>query len=109
MKYRQDNDSMFLHAKINTVRKTMNDDAPNVFSNNGKLEWMLRCLLYATVDLGHKFKSKAKSFALIPRTCFDKLCASGTMKSNRQIHCLILARAAAFTSLHGIASSGFAR
>jgi hypothetical protein len=31
------------------------------------------------------------------------------MKSNKQAHCLILARAAAFTSLQGITSSGLAR
>lgn len=74
MKYRQDNDSMFLRAKINAVRKTMGDDAPNVIANNGMLKLMFRCQRYATVDLGHKFKSKAKSFALIPCTRFDELC-----------------------------------
>lgn len=68
MEYRQDNDSMFLRAKINAVRKTMGDDAPNVIANNGMLERMFRCQRYATVNLGYKFKSKAKPLALIPCT-----------------------------------------
>jgi len=38
MEYSQDNDAMFLRAKINTVWKTIGDNAPNVFANNGKLK-----------------------------------------------------------------------
>src|SRR3989338_1798692 len=109
MKYRQDNDAMFLCAKINAVWKTIGDDTPNALANNGKLEGVFRCQRYATVNIGHELNSKTNSLGLIPRTCFDELCTSGTMKSNVQAHCLILARAAAFTSLQGTTSSGLAR
>ena len=109
MEYCQDNDAMSLCAKINAVWKTIGDDTPNVLTNNGKLEGVFRCQRYATVNLGHKLNSKTDSLVLIPRTCFDELCTGGTMKSNGQAHCLILARAAAFTSLHGTTSSGLAR
>ena len=54
-------------------------------------------------------RARPTRFGLIPHTCFDELCTSGTMKSDRQAHWLILARAAAFTSLQGITSSGLAR
>jgi len=43
MKYCQDNDAMFLCAKINAVWKTIGDDTPNVPSNNDKLERMFGC------------------------------------------------------------------
>jgi hypothetical protein len=43
MKYRQDNNTMWLSTKINAVWKTIGDDTPNVFSNNGKLERAFRC------------------------------------------------------------------
>ncbi|MDO9054515.1 MAG: hypothetical protein Q7U37_11385 [Gallionella sp.] len=82
MKHRQDNDTLFLYAKIDAVWETMGDNAPNVCTNNGKLERMFRCQQYATVDLGYEFKSKAKSFALVPCICIDELCTGGTMKSN---------------------------
>ncbi|HEY4698161.1 MAG: hypothetical protein A3J49_15315 [Gallionellales bacterium RIFCSPHIGHO2_02_FULL_57_16] len=62
MEYRQDNDAMFLCAKINAVWKTIGDNAPNVLANNGKLERIFRCQRYATVNLGHELKSKAKTF-----------------------------------------------
>lgn len=38
LKYRQDNDAMFLRTKINAVRETIGDDTPNVLANDGKLE-----------------------------------------------------------------------
>ena len=60
MKHRQDNDTMFLSAKINAVRKAIGDNAPNVLANNGKLERVFRCQRYATVNLG------------------DELCTGGT-------------------------------
>ena len=72
MKYRQNNNAMFLCAKINAVWKTMGNNTPNVFANNGKLERVCRCLRYATVNLGHKLKSKSNSLGLIPCTCFDE-------------------------------------
>ncbi len=109
MKYCQDNNAMLLRTKINAVRKAICDDTSNVLANNGKLERMFSCQRYATVNLRHELKSKAKSLAFIPHTCFDELCTGGTMKSNGQTHCLILARAAAFTSLQGTTSLGFAR
>ena len=37
MKYCEDNDAMFLCAKINAVRETISDDAPNILANNGEL------------------------------------------------------------------------
>ena len=43
MKYRQDNNAMFLRAKINAVRKTIGDDTPNILANNGKLERVFGC------------------------------------------------------------------
>ena len=82
MEHRQNNNAMFLGTKINAVWKTMGNDSPNVFANNSKLEGMFRCQRYTTVNLGNKLKSKTNSLGLIPRTCFDKLCTSGTMKSN---------------------------
>jgi len=109
MKYCQDNDAMFFRAKINAVRKTISDDTPNILAHNSKLERVFRSQRHATVNLGDELKSKANSLGLIPRTCFDDLCTGGTMKSNGQAHCLILARAAAFTSLQGTTSSGLAR
>jgi hypothetical protein len=109
MKDRQDNDAMFFRAKINAVRKMIGDDTPNVLANNGKLERVFRCQRYAMVNLGDELKSKANSLGFIPRTCFDELRTGGTMKSNWKAHCLILARAAAFTSLQGTTSSGLAR
>ncbi len=105
----QDNDAMFLYAKIYAVRETIGDDTPNVLANNGKLERVFRGQRYTTVNFGHELESKANSLGLIPRTCFDELCTGSTMKSNKQTHCLILARAAAFTSFHGTTSSGLAR
>ncbi len=54
-------------------------------------------------------RARPTRFGLIPHTCFDELCNGGTIKSDRQAHLLILARAAAFTSLQGITSSGLAR
>ena len=91
MKYRQDNNAMILRAKINAVRETIGDDMPNILANNGKLERVFRCQRHATVNLGNELKSKANSLGLIPRTCFDELCTGGTMESDRQAHCLILA------------------
>jgi len=82
MKYRQDNDAMFLCAKINAVWKTIGDDTSNVLANNGKLERVFRCQRYTTVNLGHELKSKAKSLGLIPRASFCELCTGGTMKSD---------------------------
>lgn len=38
MKYRQNNNAMFLCAKIDAVWETIGDDTPNVLVNNGKLE-----------------------------------------------------------------------
>ena len=58
MKYRQDNDAMFLRTKINDVRETIGDDTPNVLANDGKLEMVFRCQRHATVNLGHELKSK---------------------------------------------------
>jgi len=109
MEYRQDNNAMFLCAKINAVRETIGDDTPNVLANNGKLERVFRCQRYATVNLAHELKSKTNSLGVIPRTGFDELCTGGAMKRNGQAHRLILARAAAFTSLQGTTSSGLAR
>ena len=74
MKYCKDNDAMFLCAKINAVRETICNDAPNVLADNCKLERMFRCQRHATVNLGNELKSKANSLGLIPRTCFDELC-----------------------------------
>ncbi|TXT23008.1 MAG: hypothetical protein FD134_2318 [Gallionellaceae bacterium] len=68
-----------------------------------------RCQRHTAVNLSNELKSKTNSLGFIPLTCFDELCASGTMKSNRKAHCLILARAAAFTSLQETTSSGLAR
>jgi len=82
MEYRQDNNAIFLRTKINTVWKTIGDDTPNVLANNGKLERVFRCKRYATVNLSHELKSKAKSLAFIPCTCFDELGAGGAMKSD---------------------------
>lgn len=82
MKYSQDNDAMFLRSKINTVWKTIGDDTPNVFSNNGKLERMFRRPQYAMVNLIHELKGKAEALAFVPCTCFDELGAGGTMKSD---------------------------
>ena len=62
-----------------------------------------------TMFLCEKIKSKANSFGFIPGACFDEFCTGGAMKINRQAHCLIFGRAAAFTSLHGTTSSGLAR
>jgi len=45
MKYRQDNDAMFLRAKINAIWETIGDDMPNILANNGKLERVFRCQL----------------------------------------------------------------
>lgn len=109
MKYRQDNNTMLLSAKIHAVREAICNDTPNVLANNGKLVWVFRCPRQATLDLVHELQSKADSLGLVPRTCFDELCTGGAMKSNRQTHCLILARAAAFTSLQEITSLGLAR
>lgn len=83
MKYRQDNNAMFLCTKINAVRKTIGDDTSNVLANNDKLERMFGCQRYATVNFSHELKSKAKSLAFIPYTCFDEFYASRTMKSDR--------------------------
>lgn len=82
MEYRQDNNAMLLRTKINAVWKTMGDDTLNVLANNGKLERVFRCQRYATVNLSRELKSKAKSLAFIPYTCFDELCTGGTMKSD---------------------------
>lgn len=82
MKYRQDNNAMLFRTKINTVRKTIGDNAPNILANDGKLERMFGCHRYATVYLSHKLTSKAKSLAFIPCTCFDELCAGVAMKSD---------------------------
>jgi len=110
MKYRQNNNAMFLCAKINTTGETMGDDMPNVFANNGKMEGLFRCQRDATVNLGNELNSPINSLGLIPRTCFTQLCTDGTMKkSNWQTQYLILARAAAFTSLHGTTSFGLTR
>lgn len=109
MKYRQDNDAAILCAEINAVRKMSGEDSPNVPADNGKLERVFRCQRHATVNFGHELKGKANSLRLIPRTCLDELRTGGTMKSDGQAHCLILARAAAFTSLQGTTSSGLAR
>ncbi len=38
MKHRQDNNAIFLRTKIRAVRKTVGDDTPNIFANNGKLK-----------------------------------------------------------------------
>jgi len=109
MKYRQDNNAMLFRTKINAVWKTIGNNTPNVLANNGKPEVMFRCQRYATVNLSNKLTSKAALLAFIPCACFIKLCTGDTMKSDWQAHCLILARAAAFTSLQGITSFGFAR
>lgn len=96
MKYCKDNDAMLLRAKINAVRETICNDAPNVLANNGKLERVFRCKRDTTINLSHELKSKTNSLGFMPHTCFDELCTGGTMKSNEQTHCLILARAAQF-------------
>jgi len=80
MKYCQDNNAVFLRTKINAVRETIDDDTPNVLENDGKLERVFRCQRHATVNLGHELKGKTNSLGFIPRTCFDELCAGGTMK-----------------------------
>ncbi len=85
------------------------DDTPNVLVNNGKLERMFRYQRYTTVNLSNEFKTEAASLAFIPYACFIKIGTGGTIKSDWQAHCLILARAAALTSLQGITSLGFAR
>lgn len=82
MEYCQDNNAVFLRTKINTVWKTIGDDAPNVLANNGKLVRMLRRPQYAAVNFGHELKSKAKPLAFIPCTCFNELSAGGAMKSD---------------------------
>ena len=82
MKYCQDNNAMFLCTKINTVWKTIGDDTSSVLANNGKLERMFGRPQYATVNLSDELKSKAKSLAFIPCTCFDELGAGGAMKSD---------------------------
>lgn len=82
MKYCQDNNAMFLRTKINTVWKTIGDDTSSVLANNGKLERMFGRPQYATVNLSDELKSKAKSLAFIPCTCFDELGAGGAMKSD---------------------------
>jgi len=82
MKYRQDNNAMLLRTKVNAVRKAIGNDTTNVLSNNGKLERMFSCQRYATFNFSHELKSKAKSLAFIPYTCFDEFCTSGTMKSD---------------------------
>ncbi len=38
MEYRQNNNAMFLRAKINAVRKAIGHNAPNVPANNRILE-----------------------------------------------------------------------
>ena len=38
MKYRQNNDAMFLFAEIDAIRKTIGDDTPNVLVNKDKLK-----------------------------------------------------------------------
>jgi hypothetical protein len=65
MKYRQDNNAMFLRAKINAVWKTMRDDTPNFFANNGKLERMFRCQRHATINLGNELKGRARPIRLV--------------------------------------------
>jgi hypothetical protein len=76
MEYRQDNNAMFLRTKINAVWKAIGDDTSNVLANNGKLERMLSRQRYATVNFSHELKSKAKSLAFIPYTCFDEFCTA---------------------------------
>ena len=109
MKYRQDYNALILRTKINAVRKTIGDDTPYVFANNGKLKRVFGCQRYTTVNLGNKLKSKTNSFCFIPRTGFDELCTGCPMKGDRQTHFPILERAAAFTSFQETTSSGFAR
>ncbi|MCG3776634.1 MAG: hypothetical protein JW395_3494 [Nitrospira sp.] len=104
MKYRQDNNAMLLRTKIHAVGEKIGDDTPNVLANNGTLERVFRCQRYATVNFSHGLKSKAKSLAFIPCTGFYELCTRGAMKSDGKAHGLILARAAAFTSLQGTTS-----
>jgi hypothetical protein len=82
MEYRQDNNAMLLRTKINAVWETIGDDTPNVLANNGKLERVLRCQRYATVNFSHELMSKAKSLAFIPCTGCYELCTGGTMKSD---------------------------
>ena len=109
MKYRQDNNAVILCTEMNAEREMFGYDTPNVPADNGKLERVFRCQRQTTVNFGHELKSKANSLGLIPRTCLDELRTGGTAKSDGQAHCLILARAAVFTSLQGTTSSGLAR
>jgi len=109
VEYRQNDDAFFFRSEINTVWKAACDDASNVFANNRKLERMSRSLRYTTLDLCYELKRKTDSLGFIPSTCLNKLFTRGAVKSNRQIHCLILESAAAFTSLQGTTSSGLAR
>jgi len=82
MKDRQNNNTMLLRTKTNTVRKTLGDDTPNVLANNGELERLFRCQRYATVNFGHELKCKTGSLALIPCTRFDELSTGSAMKNN---------------------------
>lgn len=83
MKYCEDNNAMIICAKINAIREIIFIDAPNVLANDSKLERVFRCQRYTTVNLSHELKSN--SFGFIPRTCFNKLCTGGTIKSNVQL------------------------
>ena len=80
MKHRQDNNAIFLSTKIHAVRKTIGDDTPNIFANNGKLKRVRRCERHATINFSHELKRKADSLAFVSCTCFDELCTRGTVK-----------------------------
>ena len=109
MKNGQDYNAMLFCTRINAVWKTIGNNTPNVLANNEKQEGMFRCNRYATVNLSNELKSEAESLTVIPHACFTNLYTGGAMKSDRQAHYLISARAAAFTSLQGTTSFGFAR
>ena len=63
MKHSEDNDAMFFFTKINTVRETVCNDAPNVLTNNGKLERVFRCQRHIAVNFSNELKSKTNSLA----------------------------------------------
>ena len=52
------------------------DNAPNVLANNGKPERIFRCQRYATVNLGHELKSKAKTFGFVPLASMNSALAA---------------------------------
>ena len=86
MKDCQNNNTLRLGAKIDTVGKSLSNNATNAVLHNGKKEWLFCCKCKAPINFRDELDTKTNAPKFIPCCGLNELFTRGTAKCNKQTH-----------------------